>query len=124
VLTEVPDNPAGAPSHTIDPDMLLFSQHLASAIMSPEWREAIRRAEQDYPAVVALLKELAVRDLPVPHVAFELDETSSRAALAWPERKVAVLSSAEPAGLWTAAGWDARPASAWTAEALARRITA
>jgi hypothetical protein len=40
VLAQIPDSPAA-----IDPDMLLLSQHLASAIMSPEWREVIRRSD-------------------------------------------------------------------------------
>ncbi|GAA4958105.1 serine/threonine-protein kinase [Actinoplanes utahensis] len=124
VLAEIPDHPAAPPHDVTDPDMLLLSRHLATAIMSPEWRRVLRQGD---PSVSELLHDLAVRDLPVPIVEFELPGTPHRAALAWPERKVAVLPPETP---WTAdraeafitAGWDARPSNTWTAEGLARRV--
>ncbi|MDR6324693.1 serine/threonine-protein kinase [Actinoplanes couchii] len=103
---------------------------LATAIMSPEWREVLRRSDQDHPSASFLLRELAVRALPVPVAVFDLGGRSRGISLAWPERKVAILLPADGAESWTAgdadtfigAGWDARPVGAWNVEGLTRRL--
>ncbi len=126
VLARIPAEPEDVPGDVIDPDMLIIRQHLASAIMSAEWREVIRQADQDFPDGSALLRDLAVLDLPVPVVGFAPKGLPHQAAMAWPERKVAVLTRhglAEEATSFHAAGWDARPVDEWTSEALSTQLT-
>ncbi|WP_229070995.1 serine/threonine-protein kinase [Actinoplanes sp. DH11] len=131
VLAKIPDKPAVTSGDTSDPDMLLFRHHLATTMMSPEWREMIRHAEQGFPDVVELLRDLAVRELPVPVPGLRRDGNSRQPALAWPDRQIAMVLPPGANAVWdtlaavvtVAADWDTRPAGAWTAESLEQRIS-
>lgn len=103
-----------------------------AAPVDDAWRRVLRYANRDEPALDLLLQDLSGRGLPAPVVGFELGDEAWPAELAWPDRHVAVLLTGEPDdreitqrnAAYTAAGWDARTADAWTADELTGRITA
>ncbi|MFC5214728.1 DEAD/DEAH box helicase [Streptomyces coerulescens] len=101
-----------------------------------DWNAVLEYLDPDEPGLQLLAVSLATRGVPAPVDGFELDENGWMAELAWPDQKVGVVlapGSAEPEPdyeaqdrdrAFAAAGWDVRPASAWTAEELAHRLDA
>ncbi|MFJ8190240.1 DEAD/DEAH box helicase [Streptomyces sp. NPDC096094] len=98
------------------------------------WDQVLELLDPDDTELQLLAVALATMAAPVPVAGFELDDRGWMAELAWPDRKVAVVLAPRPTGgepdyeaadrdaAFAAAGWEARPASDWTARELAGRL--
>ncbi|MFE3797530.1 DEAD/DEAH box helicase [Nocardia tengchongensis] len=97
-------------------------------VVSPEWVEALDLLDPDEPALAELAHELAVLAVSAPEVGYELGDHAWQAELAWPTAKAAVVLAGDDDeahkrdAAYAEKGWQARPASAWTATELAERI--
>ncbi|MEV6769686.1 DEAD/DEAH box helicase [Nocardia sp. NPDC051030] len=96
--------------------------------VSAEWLKARDLLDPDEPGLAELAHELNALGVPAPQVGYELGEHAWQAELAWPTAKVAVVLTGDDDearkrdAAFADAGWQARPAPAWTATELAERI--
>ncbi|MEU9325619.1 DEAD/DEAH box helicase [Streptomyces canus] len=100
------------------------------------WDTVLEYLDPEEPGLQLLAVALAADAAPVPVDGFELDDQGWMAELAWPDHKIGVVRAARPIGsepdyeaqdrdaAFTAAGWDVRPASDWTARELGDRLAA
>ncbi|MFE3861745.1 DEAD/DEAH box helicase [Streptomyces goshikiensis] len=104
----------------------------------PAWEQVLEYLDADETGLVALARTLADAGVPVPRDGYELDERGWQAELAWPAVRIAVVlaprssgpdatepdyESADRDAAFAAAGWEARPATAWDAADLLARLT-
>lgn len=105
-----------------------------SAPRGTAWDTVLEYLDPDEPGLQLLAVALASMEAPAPVDGFELDDRGWMAELAWPDPKVGVVLAPRPIGsepdyeaqdrdaAFASAGWDVRPASAWTARELAERL--
>ncbi|MER5182658.1 DEAD/DEAH box helicase [Streptomyces sp. NPDC002896] len=99
------------------------------------WDQVIEYLDPDEPGLRALAEALAALGATPPEDGYELDDHGWMAELAWPHARVGVVLAPRPADgddedpesadrdrAFAAAGWQVRPAVAWTAEDLADRL--
>ncbi|WP_351222528.1 Zn-binding domain-containing protein [Streptomyces sp. NPDC002133] len=98
------------------------------------WEAVLELLDPDEPGLELLAVALASLGVPAPRDGYELDDRGWMAELAWPDAKVGVVLAHRPVDTegdpeaedrdraYAAAGWDVRPAGAWTARELAERL--
>ncbi|MGW6729942.1 DEAD/DEAH box helicase [Nocardia sp. NPDC055029] len=88
------------------------------------WKDKLDMLDPDEPGLAKLAHELAALAVPTPTVGHELGDQAWQAELAWPTAKLAVVlaADADARDAYTQAGWQARPATAWTSGELADLI--
>jgi hypothetical protein len=99
------------------------------------WDRVVEYLDPDEPGLLTLAEALAARGLPAPEDGYELDENGWLAELAWPGARIGVvLAPRPPEGqeedpeaadrdrAFAAAGWEVRPAAAWTVEEIMARL--
>ncbi|QUX31731.1 DEAD/DEAH box helicase [Nocardiopsis akebiae] len=127
--------PTPVPSATgPGPEVPADGAHTVEITVDPGWDQVRDLMEPDEPGLVTLAGELARRGVPAPEAGYELEGPGLwPAELAWPDRKVAVLLSAELIGnaedrargeeAYARAGWHVREANQWDVSELARILT-
>ncbi|WP_406167597.1 DEAD/DEAH box helicase [Streptomyces sp. NBC_00996] len=110
------------------------AERSGSGLRSTGWDAVLELLDPDEPGLQLLAVALTSMAAPAPVDGFELDDRGWMAELAWPGHKVGVVLAPRPVGsepdyeaedrdsAFAAAGWDVRPASAWTARELAERL--
>ncbi|MFI9585372.1 DEAD/DEAH box helicase [Streptomyces sp. NPDC052236] len=98
------------------------------------WESVLELLDPDEPGLELLAVALASFGAPAPRDGYELDDRGWMAELAWPDAKVGVVLAHRPFGgepdaeaedrdrAFAAAGWEVRPAGAWSAKELADRF--
>ncbi|MFF3686208.1 DEAD/DEAH box helicase [Streptomyces sp. NPDC002187] len=98
------------------------------------WDAVLELLDPDEPGLELLAVALASLGIPAPQDGYELDDRGWMAELAWPEAKIGVVLAHQPVGddadaeaedrdrAFAAAGWEVRPAGAWTAKEIADRL--
>lgn len=108
----------------------------AAPVRDPGWDQVIEHLDPDEVGLQDLVLRLAaVSDIPVPADGHELDDRGWMAELAWVDARIGVVLSPHPAAgddrdpesedrdrAFTDAGWEVRPATAWTADEIAQRL--
>ncbi|POM26101.1 putative ATP-dependent helicase Lhr [Actinomadura rubteroloni] len=93
------------------------------------WAEVFDMLDPEETGLAELARALSVTGAIAPEVGYELGEHAWQAELAWPETKVGVVlhgddqEAADRDRAYSAAGWEVRPAQAWTADELAAKIS-
>ncbi|MGW0773992.1 DEAD/DEAH box helicase [Streptomyces sp. NPDC002835] len=98
------------------------------------WDAVLELLDPDEPGLELLAVALASLGVPAPHDGYELDDRGWMAELAWPDAKAGVVLAHRPVDgepdaeaedrdrAFAKAGWEVRPAGAWTAKELADRL--
>lgn len=98
------------------------------------WGSVLELLDPDEPGLELLAVALASFGAPAPRDGYELDDRGWMAELAWPDAKVGVVLAPKPVNgepdaeaedrdrAFAAAGWEVRPAGAWSAKELADQL--
>ncbi|WP_328506487.1 DEAD/DEAH box helicase [Streptomyces sp. NBC_00391] len=108
---------------------------VVAPVRDPRWDQVIEYLDPDEPGLSELARKLAEHRVPPPSDGYELDDHGWMAELAWPHARVGVVLAHRPAAgedtdpeaadrdrAFTAAGWEVRPATSWTAEEITSRL--
>ncbi|WP_326815375.1 DEAD/DEAH box helicase [Streptomyces sp. NBC_01763] len=102
----------------------------------PRWDQVLEHLDPDEAGLADLtLRLAAMSGIPVPADGHELDDRGWLAELAWVDARIGVVLAPHPAlgddrdpeaedrdRAFAAAGWEVRPATAWSAEEIAERL--
>ncbi|MFD6467181.1 DEAD/DEAH box helicase [Streptomyces goshikiensis] len=103
----------------------------------PAWDQVLEYLDEEEDGLVDLSRVLADAGVSAPQAGYELNERGWQAELAWPALRIGVVlaprsgpdatepdyESADRDEAFAAAGWDTRPATAWTAAELIAGLT-
>ncbi|MET7617385.1 DEAD/DEAH box helicase [Streptomyces sp. NPDC005408] len=106
----------------------------SAATRDSNWEAVLDLLDPDEPGLELLAVALASLGVPAPRDGYELDDRGWMSELAWPEARIGVVLAPKHVGneldpeaadrdrAFAAAGWEVRPAGAWTARELAARL--